>query len=69
MTRVSKFYFVRVGDFSLRNRFYTCCGFHLLNSDSFTRVKRRGFDTSQWSFSSQRLDLDLHIKAEAGSGL
>jgi hypothetical protein len=69
MTRVSKFYFVRIGDFSLHNRFHTCCGAHLLYSDSFTRVKQRGLDASQWSFSSQSLDLDLHIKAEAGSGL
>jgi hypothetical protein len=69
MTRVSRFYFVRGGDFSLRNRVHTCCGAHSLYSDAFTGVKRRGLDASQWSSSSQRLDLDLHIKAEAVSGL
>ena len=53
----------------MRNRFHTRCGAHSLYSDSFTRIKRSGFDVSQWSSSSQRQVLDLHIKAEAGSGL
>jgi hypothetical protein len=69
MTRVSRFYFVRGGDFSLRNSFHTCCGAHSIYSDSFTRVKRRELDASQWTSSSQRLDLDLSIKAKDGIGL